>query len=47
MSEKHLGRYMTEFAGRFNNRPLCTEVQMERIAAGILGKRLKYRDLVS
>ena len=47
MSPKHLDRYVTEFAGRFNDRPLNTEVQMEKIAEGMLGKRLKYRDLVS
>ena len=45
MSPKHLPRYVAEFAGRQNDRPLDTLTQMERIAAATNGKRLKYRTL--
>ena len=38
---------MTEFAGRHNNRSLDTERQMQRIAGGMVGKRLKYRELIA
>ena len=47
MSKKHLGRYVTEFAGRHNARPLDTIVQMEQIARGLVGKSLKYQDLTA
>ena len=46
MSEKHLGRYVTEFAGRNNIRDLDTIDQMASLARGMVGKRLMYRDLV-
>lgn len=46
MSEKHLNRYVSEFAGRFNQRPLDTMVQMECMAKGMMGKQLRYQDLV-
>ena len=46
MSEKHLDRYIAEFAGRHNTRPLDTEAQMAEIAAGAEGKRLRYADLI-
>ena len=45
MSEKHLGRYINEFAGRHNDRPLDTEDQIVNIIAGMDGKRLRYKDL--
>ena len=47
MSPKHLDRYVTEFAGRHNARPLDTITQMERTASAMLGKRLRYQDLVA
>ena len=47
MSVKHLGRYVQEFAGRHNIRELDTVDQMEVIAAAMVGKRLKYKELVS
>ena len=38
---------MGEFSGRHNDRPLDTMQQMERIAAAMDGKRLKYADLIA
>ena len=46
VSVKHLGRYVTEFAGRHNNRPLDTEDIMGRMARGTAGKRLPYSGLI-
>ena len=46
MSAKHLGRYVTEFAGRHNIRCLDTIEQMGSVAKGLDGKRLRYRELV-
>ena len=45
-SEKHLNRYVTEFAGRYRNRKVDTIVQMERTVRGMFGKRLQYGELV-
>ena len=47
MSEKHLDRYVQEFAGRHNVREVDTIDQMTALALGMIGKRLRYRDLVS
>ena len=47
MSEKHLTRYVTEFAGRHNVRDLDTLTQMNVLAKGFDGKRLRYNDLVT
>ena len=47
MSRKHLGRYVTEFAGRHNERPRDTLDQMQSIVDGMVGKRLRYRDLTA
>jgi transposase-like protein len=44
MSEKHLDRYVTEFEGRHNQRPLDTIDQMGSLAHGLDGKRLPYQD---
>ena len=46
MSPKHLDRYVTEFAGRHNARGLDTHAQMEQLAKGMEGKRLRYQDLI-
>ena len=46
VSPKHLDRYVSEFAGRHNARPMDTIAQMERIARGMVGNRLRYQDLV-
>ena len=47
MSKKHLDRYVNEFSGRFNQRPLDTVKQMEQMARGITNKRLRYSDLIA
>ena len=44
-SKKHLQRYVDEFAERHNDRNADTVNQMSRIAAGMDGKRLTYREL--
>ena len=45
LSEKHLNRYVQEFAGRYNVRDLDTIQQMVALARGMVGKRLRYADL--
>ena len=47
MSTKHLGRYVGEFSGRHNNRPADTIDQMQATTQGMVGKRLRYQDLVA
>ena len=47
MSEKHLQRYVNEFAGRHNTRPMNTEDQMGLMVRKSDGKRLTYRDLTA
>ena len=47
MSFKHLHRYVNEFAGRHNVRPLDTIQQMRTIVRGLEGKRLKYEELTA
>ena len=46
-SEKHLDRYVTEFAGRHNARSCHTLDMMRGLAAGMSGRRLRRRDLVA
>ena len=47
ISPKHLQRYVNEFAGKHNSRDQDTIDQMESMVAGMVGKRLSYRDLVA
>ena len=47
MSVKHLDRYMSEFSGRHNHREADTVDQMRHIAEGMVGKRLRYKDLIA
>ncbi len=45
MSVRHLGRYLTEFAGRRNDRDCDTAERMRRMARGLVGRTLTYRQL--
>ena len=47
MSEKHLQRYVNEFAGRHNMREMDTIDQMRHVVAGMIGKRLMYKELIA
>ena len=47
LSAKHLQRYVSEFAGRHNIRELDTLEQMAHVVAGMIGRRLMYRDLTA
>ena len=47
MSRKHLPRYVAEFAGRHNSRPLDTADQMGALAQGADGKRITYEGLTA
>ena len=46
-SPKHLDRYVTEFAGRHNDREADTVDQMTGIVSGMVGKRLTYATLIA
>ena len=46
ISPKHLDRYVTEFAGRHNMRILDTVNMMVNMVVGMVGKRIRYRELV-
>jgi len=46
-SVKHLQRYVTDFAGRHNVRAMDTLAQMDRVVAGMVGKRLTYKALIA
>ena len=47
ISAKHLQRYVDEFSGRHGIREQDTLDQMQSVVAGMVGKRLMYRDLVA
>ena len=46
ISPKHLHRYVDEFSGRHNVRPLDTIDQMELVVRRAAGKQLRYKDLI-
>lgn len=45
-STKHLHRYVNEFEGRHNGSALDTIDQMAAIVQGMMGRRLRYIDLI-
>ena len=47
MSVKHLHRYVNKLAGRNNIRDKDTIDPMEYIVAGMIGKRLMYKDIIA
>jgi len=47
ISPKHLDRYIREFAGKHNFRECDTIDQMTSVVAGMVGRRLMYRDLIA
>ena len=46
-SAKHMQRYVNEFEGRHNDREADTIDQMAHVAKGMVGRRLRYRDLAA
>ena len=46
MGKKHLQRYIDEYAGRHNIRPLATIEQTDAVIEAMNGKRLKYKELI-
>ena len=47
ISDKHTHRYAAEFKGRHNIRPMDTKGQMQSVARGTVGKRLRFKDLIA
>ena len=47
LSPKHLNRYVQEFTARHNMRDLDTADQMSIIAERMVGRRIRYRDLIA
>ena len=47
ISPKHLDRYVRQFCGKHNARNANTIAQMGGVIAGMVGKRLMYRDLIA
>ncbi len=47
MSEKHLARYVQEFAGCFNMQELDAHVQMSDVVKGLSGQRLRCKGLLA
>ena len=47
LSKRHLNRYVTQFARKYNLRDYGTIDQMAMIVEGMVGKQLKYIDLIA
>ncbi|MCY4262990.1 MAG: IS1595 family transposase [Candidatus Dadabacteria bacterium] len=47
MSVKHLQKYIDEFSNRNNVRPMDTMDQINATINGLVGKRLKYKELIA
>ena len=47
MSEKHPERYFRAFAGRHNVRAQDTIEQMAGVVSGMVGTRVRYRELIA
>ena len=47
LSVKHLQKYVNEFVGRHNIRTLDTMDQMAFVALALVGRRLKWKELIS
>ena len=47
LSAKHLDRYVQQFAAKHNLRDTDTLAQMAAVVAGLVGRRLLYRDLIA
>ena len=47
ISRKYLDRYVQEFSGKYNIRESGTLAQMQATVAGLIGRRLLYRDLIA
>ena len=46
-SRKHLHRYISDFAGRPNQRPQDTLQQIVLMATGMVGQRLRYAERIA
>lgn len=46
MSKKHLDRYVREFGRRLNQRSQNTINKMSGVVSGMVGRRLRYLDLI-
>ena len=47
ISPKHLDRYVGTFAGKHNMRVTNTIDQMQGMVVGMVGKRIRYEDLIA
>ena len=47
VSKKHSNRYVAQFAVKYNLRDLDTETQVQHIVAGMVGRKVLYRELVA
>lgn len=47
LSPKHLNRYLQEFAAKHNMRESDTVDQMREVVARMIGRRLRYADLIA